>query len=238
MKTIFVTGTDTGVGKTWITCILIRLLNESGVRTGGYKPVCSGAEINSNGLPEWADVKAIHQACQSSGRFVDSSAQIVCPQRFHAPVAPNVAARLEGRHVDDQLLVSGVRAWGNDIDRVVVEGAGGLFCPLSDATTVLDVAVQLQSVVVVVAANRLGVINHTRLTVDVLNRHGLSIAAIVLNDVKPSSGSDSDASCDSNASQLMHWIPDVPLFTCGWNQTELQCRSENQLSIVEALARC
>lgn len=235
MKTILVTGTDTGVGKTWVTCLLIRLLNDSGHKTGGYKPVCSGSELNSSGVPEWADVRAIHQSCLDSNRFGNLSDLMVCPQRFHAPVAPNVAAKLEGRAVDDQLLVAGVRSWGHDIDRVVVEGAGGLFCPMSDSTTVLDIAVQIQPAVVIVAANRLGVINHTRLTVDVLRQHRLNIAAIVLNDVKPDLSSNSDASCSSNAAQLFHWIPDIPLFTCGWNQTTLHCFSEQTLSIIDVL---
>lgn len=237
MKTILVTGTDTGVGKTWITCMLIRLLNEAGQRTGGYKPVCSGSEINSHGEPEWADISAIQNACLVAGHAIASTSQIICPQRFHAPVAPNLAAKLEGLRVDDQLLIDGIQAWGRGMDRIVVEGAGGLFCPLSDTTTVLDMALRLQPAVILVAANRLGVINHTRLTLNVLAQHHLNVAAVVLNDVRSASETGSDASCHSNASQLLHWIPDVPLFRCGWNQTELSCWSEQGLSLVDVLAQ-
>lgn len=238
MKTILVTGTDTGVGKTWITCTLIRTLNEVGLRTGGYKPVCSGSVLNSRGLPEWADISSIQHACLAAGHSVASSSLTVCPQRFHAPLAPNLAAKLEGLLVDDELLIAGIHAWEHDVDCVVVEGAGGLFCPLSDSTTVLDVAVRLQSPVIVVAANRLGVINHTRLTLNVLAQHHLKVAAIVLNDVQPKSESEPDASRDSNASQLMHWIREIPLFSCGWNQSELRCESEKDLSIVDVLTNC
>jgi dethiobiotin synthetase len=236
MKTILVTGTDTAVGKTWISSILIRLLNQAGIRTGGYKPVCSGAELSQDGSTFWADVDALRTACPSNPEGEVVSEDLVCPQRFQSPVAPNVAARLEGREVEDLLLREGVNAWRGKVKQLVVEGAGGLYCPLSDRTTVLDLAVDLQPTVVVVAANRLGVISHTRLTVETLKRHGLNIAAMVLNEVRPNqSDPDQQLARDSNAAQLMHWLPQTPLFACEWNQHVLTCLSKPGATIVDVL---
>ena len=83
----------------------------------------------------------------------------------------------------------------------------------------MDFAFSVKSPVIVVAANRLGVINHTRLTVEAIQAKGLTVAAIVLNEVMPSENSDADPSLSTNALQLQRWIPAVPLFHCGWNAT-------------------
>jgi dethiobiotin synthetase len=160
---LFITGTDTGVGKTWITCTLLGLLQSRQIKVGVYKPVCSGAEIQPDGTPMWADLEALRKHCA-----LNPPLDRVCPQRFLAPVAPNVAARLQHQLVDDEQLSAGARAWAGQCDVLVIEGAGGLFCPLSDRSTVLDLAKQLQATMVVVAANRLGVISHTRMTVELL----------------------------------------------------------------------
>lgn len=216
MKTILVTGTDTGVGKTWISSLLVRQFRSHGFSVGAYKPVCSGAEHDESGSSIWSDVEALRSACGDS-----PSIDLVCPQRFQAAVAPNVAARLEGRDVDDALLLNGVEAWRSQAEWLVVEGAGGIFCPLSNQSTVMDLAVRLQAPVVVVAANRLGVISHTRLTVEAIQSRGLSVAAVALNDVTPASSKTEDPSLPGNAEQLLHWLPDVSLLHCQWRATAL-----------------
>ncbi|MDA1232761.1 MAG: dethiobiotin synthase [Planctomycetota bacterium] len=204
MQTIFVTGTDTGVGKTHVACCLIRQLRQTGLNVGAYKPACSGAEYDAAGHPVWSDVELLHAAAG-----LDVSLDLICPQRFLAAVAPNVAAELEGRSVSTELLISGVSAWAKIADVLIVEGAGGLFCPLSDGLTVFDLALRVQAPMVVVAANRLGVINHTRLTVERIRQSGLNIAAVVLNELQIPHRND--ASLMTNARQISHWIPDVAL---------------------------
>lgn len=216
MKTLLVTGTDTGVGKTWVTSLLIRQFRQRGLSTGAYKPACSGVETNSAGESFWSDVEALRAAC---GNHPDED--LVCPQRFQAAVAPNVAARLENRSVDDQLLVRGADRWKSHVDWLLIEGAGGVFCPLSDHMTVMDLATTLRTPVIVVAANRLGVINHTRLTVDALISRGLNVRAIVLNEIAPEAGDMADASIPSNADQLQHWLPNLPMFHCAWRADKL-----------------
>jgi len=208
MKTLLVTGTDTDVGKTWVTFALLRQLGELDVALGAYKPVCSGAVIADDGQSQWHDLNQLSAAIGGH-----ASLDAICPQRFHAAVAPNVAAALEGRHVDDSLLSAGLEAWRDNADYVIVEGAGGLLCPLSDTTSVADLAARLNSPILIVAANRLGVINHTLLTVDCAIARGLTVAGVVLNDCQ-SPTSLGDESLVSNAAQLAHWVKKVPVFQC------------------------
>ena len=229
MKTLLVTGTDTGVGKTWVTSLLVRSFRQQAIRTGAYKPVCSGAEINSNGEVVWADIEALRTACGT-----DPEIDLVCPQRFHAAVAPNIAARMENRQVDSRLLIDGAARWGSHVDQLIIEGAGGIFCPLSDELTVMDIAVELNTPTIVVAANRLGVINHTRLTVEALQTHDVNVVAIVLNEIGPASVENSDPSGRTNAAQIRHWLPKTPLFHCSWRANEIKSLSDG-VSLVELL---
>lgn len=218
MQTIFVTGTDTGVGKTHVACCLIRKLRQTGLKVGAYKPACSGAEYNAAGRPVWSDVELLHSAAG-----LEVSVDLICPQRFLAPVAPNVAAESEGRSVSTELLVSGMSEWDKIADVLIVEGAGGLFCPLSNELTVFDLALRVQAPMVVVAANRLGVINHTRLTVERIRQSGLNVAAVILNELQIPD--HNDASLMTNARQLSHWIPDVALLYFEYQGEDLRILS-------------
>lgn len=213
MKTIVVTGTDTEVGKTYVSCLLIHKLREIGMSVGAWKPVCSGAVHNAVGESSWEDVEALANAVGGN-----VSRDFICPQRFQAVVAPNVAAEMEGRRVDENLIRRGPVEWESLADVVVIEGAGGLLSPISDSLNTADLAEQNDAPVILVAANRLGVINHTLLTAEVLRARGLEIAAIVLNDV---SSSSSDESRRSNLSQLTRLLPGVPLLFNAYGATEI-----------------
>ena len=227
MKTLFVTGTDTDVGKTWISCLILSHLAAEGRSVGAYKPACSGATSDPNGRPIWTDVEqlanAITKTSEDTNRSPASESGIVeriCPQRFLAPLAPNMAAAAEGKVVDDALLRHGLKVWENVSDFLVIEGAGGLMCPLSDESTVLQLANQVKAPMLIVAGNKLGVVNHTMLTVDVAIRNGLDIAAVVLNDCSPVEDS-SDQSQSSNFQLLLQQLPDVQLLRCAFNSKSL-----------------
>lgn len=212
MKKLFVTGTDTDVGKTYISSLILRHLVSAGFRMGAYKPVCSGATSDGNGGLSWSDVDILAAAADCN------NADLVCPQRFRAAVAPNVAALTEGRTVDDRLLVDGAAAWDNSADMLLIEGAGGLLCPLSDHSLVVDVVKKIDAPVLIVAANRLGVLNHTMLTVEVAVRHDLKVAGIILNNVQEHSD---DESLSSNSQQLQHWLPEIPVTQCSYLASSL-----------------
>lgn len=211
MKTVFVTGTDTDVGKSWISCLLLRQLAQQNISVGAYKPVCSGAFTDSQGRRTWSDVELLAAAAGWTG-----SRNQICPQRFEAAVAPNVAAALENRTVDDALLQSGLQRWNSLATHTVIEGAGGLLCPLSDQSNVADLAKRLNSPLLIVAANKLGVINHTLLTVETALKRGLSVAGVVLNDCLAG-----DVSATSNLDQLSHWLPRVPIWRCLYGSQQI-----------------
>lgn len=191
MKTsgLFITGTDTSVGKTYVTCMIAREMRARGIRVGAYKPACSGAEPGPDGELRWSDVEALVDACGGEIR-----AEHVCPQRFAAPLAPPVAARTEGRAVDAGLLRSAAEWWHGRVELLLVEGAGGLLAPISETDLVADLAADLRFPLVIVARLGLGTINHTLLTVDAAERRGLPIAGIVLNESAPTGDDPSAAS--------------------------------------------
>lgn len=196
MRGLFITGTDTGVGKTEVTCRIAISLRAEGVVVGAYKPVCTGAEHEgARGSSElgWRDVDRLFQAL--GGEFPEER---ICPQRFAAPLAPPAAARQEGSRVDPALLRAGAEWWRSRAAVLLVEGVGGLLSPLTESETVADLAADLGFPLVIVAADRLGTINHTLLTLEAARRRGLAVAGIVLNRLT----AESDPSSESNADEI------------------------------------
>jgi dethiobiotin synthetase len=179
-KGLFVTATDTGVGKTYLTALIARCLTQDHVRVGAYKPVCSGAEISREGTVYWADVKTLAEAI---GGDIDPLR--VCPQRLRAPLAPPVAARLERIQLDFDGMHAGAVWWQGRVDVLLVEGVGGLLCPLTEDKTIADLAGVLGYPLLVVARTGLGTINHTLLTVEAARQRGIQVAGVILNDTEP-----------------------------------------------------
>jgi dethiobiotin synthetase len=185
---LFITGTNTGVGKTWVASTIARWLCRHGRRVGVYKPVLTGCSTNFGG-----DGIEAFEASQdddlvlwrAAGRPGDPAK--VSPQRFRAPLAAPLAARAESREVDPQLLRTGLDYWLTQSDIVLVEGAGGWMSPVSDSEYIADLALDLGFPVLIVAPNELGVINQTLQTVIAASsyRGGIAIAGIVLNHPRP-----------------------------------------------------
>ena len=176
---LFVTGTDTAVGKTYVTAMIARESAARGIRVGAYKPACSGS-IDTDGGPVWEDVEMLRQAIGT-----DVERRRICPQCLRAPLAPPIAARLEHRTVDSQRLREGARWWEGRVDLLLVEGAGGLLCPLTEREPVADLAADLGFPLLVVARLGLGTINHTLLTIEAARSRGLAVAGIVMNESEP-----------------------------------------------------
>lgn len=171
LRGIFVTGTDTDVGKTAVAVALIRQFVAAGHRVGAYKPVATGGTADATAL--W----------EAAGRPLTCIQ--VCPQVFSMPISPPRSARAEGAVVDDTLLARGLDAWAGGFDVVVVEGAGGLFSPLSDSSSNADLAGRLGLPLVIVDTARLGAIGRTLATVRAARASGLSVAAVVLSQTMP-----------------------------------------------------
>ena len=139
--------------------------------------------------------------------------------------------------MNDQQLRTDADQFGEGAEFQVIEGAGGLMCPLSDSTTVLTLAQQLNAPVIVVAANKLGVINHTCLTVQVAQDHGLTVQAVVLNQTS-SPDSSTDESLASNADQLRQWLPGLRLLMCRWNEAEIRTHGQRVVNIKDLFEEC
>ena len=192
---LFITGTGTGVGKTYVAALIARALRQSGRRVGVYKPVASGCELRDGQL-ESPDANSLWEAAGRPGTL-----EQVCPQKFAAPLAPHLAARAEGRQVDSRLLRDGVEFWRESSDIVLVEGAGGLMSPVSEDDYNADLAAEFGYPLVVVTANVLGTISATLQTLITASsfRDGLDVAGVVLNTPHRNS---QDISVDSNAEEL------------------------------------
>jgi dethiobiotin synthetase len=171
---IFVTGTDTGVGKTQASCALLGLMADAGLQPVPFKPYESGCR--SLARPE--DALALRRAARSLLPL-----ERVCPQRFRLPLAPGVAARREGRESSWEKTLSAWRTVGQGA--CVVEGAGGLFVPLDDAHDVIDLVAQLRLPVLLVARAGLGTLNHTALSLEALAARRIEVAAVLLSRSGP-----------------------------------------------------
>lgn len=170
MSALFVTGTDTGVGKTYVTCALAHALRRAGRRVAVAKPVETGV----TDAPQ--DALRLKEAAAD-----DASLDEICPLRFRAPLAPTAAARLERRSIDVAALAAWLEARRAAADVLLVEGAGGLLVPLSGTFTYADLALRCELPVLIVAANRLGTVNHTALTARVARSVGLEVRGFVLS---------------------------------------------------------
>ena len=166
----FVTGTDTGVGKTVATAAMAWALAARGRRVAVLKPVQTGV-----GPGEPGDADFVLRALASAQPPASG-----CPYRFQAPAAPLVAARAEGASVALSHIYEAYRALRQDYDVVLVEGAGGLLVPLVEGASMADLAQELQLPVVVVARPGLGTLNHTLLTVEAARARGLAVLGVVL----------------------------------------------------------
>ncbi len=191
---LFVTGTDTAVGKTHVAVRILRELSARGTKAGAYKPVCSGAIQEPDKTVRWDDIERLRGALDETW-----SDDKISPQRFLAPLAPPLAARLEGREVDFRKAVEGARWWNGRVDLLLVEGAGGLLAPVSSVEFIADLAREIGFPLVIVARCGLGTINHTLLTIEAAKHRGLMIAGVVLNQSHPG---DDYSLAESNAAEI------------------------------------
>jgi len=192
---LFVTGTDTEVGKTYVAALIARALVAAGKKVGVYKPVASGCRREGRTLVS-DDAAALWDAAGEPGEL-----ERVCPQRFGAPLAPHLAARKEGKQLDADLLRSGIEYWQARSEIILVEGTGGLLSPLGEEEYVDELADDFGFPLVIVSRNALGTINATLQTLITAAtfREGLEIAGVVL--CNPTARPD-DASLSTNRREL------------------------------------
>ena len=189
----FVTGTDTGVGKTFVATALLVAARARGMTTAALKPAETGCDRDAAGELVPADGLRLRAAAGADALPIER----VVPHRYATPVAPALAARLEGQPFSLERTLAAA-AFFSGADLLVVEGAGGLLVPFSDEHLAADVAAALAAPLLIVARATLGTINHALLTVFEARRRGLAISAVVLNPLP----TDDDPSLPYNAAEI------------------------------------
>lgn len=178
---IFITGTDTGVGKTVVAAALARLLKMNGINVGVMKPVTSGCREESGRLVS-DDALLL---CQAAGMDVSED---VAPYCLREALAPTEAARIDGVRIDFQLIKAAYQRLAALHEYMIVEGAGGLMVPLSGGLLIADLARELDLALLVVARPGLGTINHTVLTCFAAQQMGLEVAGVIINGMPDKPG--------------------------------------------------
>jgi len=173
---LFVTGTDTGVGKTHTALQLLRLLRVAGTSCAGMKPICCGDRRDAELL-----------LAAGNGRLTIDD---VNPVWLKTPAAPIVGSLVEEMNIDIEQILAAFRALQNRVEHVIVEGVGGWLVPIRSDYFVSDLAGEIGLPVLVVAQNRLGCLNHTTLTVRSILQHNLRCAGVILNPAGPEATDD------------------------------------------------
>ena len=200
MDGFFITGTDTGVGKTLIAGAIVRALSLQGRRVGVMKPFESGCRRNGDTLVP-ADALYLRTMAGSQDDLA-----LICPYTFERPLAPGVAARLEHVSIRLEKVQEIYSQLSAQHDIMLVEGAGGLMVPISEEQLIIDVVRLLQLPLIIVARTALGTINHTLLTVREAQRAGIRVCGIILNKVSP----EPDEAEDTNP-EVIRKFSNVPL---------------------------
>ncbi len=182
MTAVFITSTGTGIGKTFLTAGLVRYFRDHARSVDAYKPVISGFDPAA---PQESDSGLILSAL---GRgLTEAEIDRISPWRFAAPLSPNMAARMEGRQISFEALVTHSSACASAADIVLIEGVGGIMVPLDEQHTVLDWMLAIRLPTLLVVGSYLGTISHTLSALDVLWHRGLQVRAIVVDESLDSS---------------------------------------------------
>ena len=195
MSGVFITGTDTGVGKTFVTCGLAAALCRQGTKVGVLKPVETGCEVRNRQLYPADTFNLIRYA----GSVLP--AHLVCPYRLPTALAPEAAAEGAGVTIEKDTILDHYQRIATHHDITLVEGAGGLLVPLAKDYTFADLILDLGIPLVVVVASKLGAINHTLLTLHCAEALGLSVHGYILNHPHR----DADLATHTNGQVLARW---------------------------------
>jgi dethiobiotin synthetase len=220
-RILFITGTDTGVGKTLLTGLLLDHLRHSGCHALAMKPFCSG---------DRADVDFLH-AIQNAELTPDE----INPFFFAEPLAPLVAARKQDLSIHLQEVLRRIWRVASRCQCLLIEGSGGLFVPLGEGYTVADLIAKLNCEVIVVSRNRLGTINHTLLTVRALQHLGIKILKVVM--MSSSQAGPSSASNSLILAELLGRVPVFPIGLLGQDPLRVEALKKSRRKVTKTLAQ-
>ncbi len=201
MKSLFLTGTDTDVGKTYVAALILRALRAEGIDAVGMKPICCG---------DRTDALLLHTASDGCAELND-----INPVWLRTPAAPYTAAMIENRAIDLALIRETFAKLREAHECVIVEGVGGWRVPITDAYFLSDLAAEFALPVAVVVANRLGAINHALLTVESIRASGQNCAGVIFNELP---GTEPGIPTTTNRSVLESLLAVPILFDVGCNE--------------------
>lgn len=170
----FVSGIDTGIGKTYVTGYLAKLWAKQGQKVITQKLVQTGNVDISEDIEK-------HREIMGQGWFEEDHSKLTMPEIFSYPASPHLATKIDGREIDFQKIENATQHLANKYDVVLLEGAGGLMVPLTTGLLTIDYLVQKQYPIILVSSGRLGSINHTLLSLEALKQRGLELYALAYN---------------------------------------------------------
>lgn len=201
----FVTGTDTEIGKTHVSCLLLKQYAAQGLKVIGMKPVAAGCELVDG---EWVndDVQRLIAASN-----VQAPMDLINPYRFKEPIAPHLAAEKVGVTIDIEHIVNAFEQLKTMADVVIVEGAGGFLVPLNVNDNMADLAIALGVPIILVVGMRLGCINHSSLTAEAIKSRGLALHGWVANYIDPEMDVQNE-----NIQTITQQLELLPIFESEW----------------------
>lgn len=207
---LFITGTDTGVGKTWITAGLLAALRAQGLRACGMKPIATGCMATPHGLRNEDALRLQGESASPASPY-----ELINRYAFAPAASPHLAAQMTGEHIDTALIRADLRQLAGQSDYVLVEGVGGWHTPINEDETIADLARVLDLPVVLVVGIRLGCINHALLSSDAIEESGIALAGWIANVVSPDMAlieGNIDTLRGHIAAPLLGTVPSLPAF--------------------------
>ncbi len=207
MSGVFVAGTDTGIGKTWSSCVLLAALRARGLRAVGMKPIASGCHMTPQGLRN-EDAEALMAASSQMLAYADCNSFA-----FAAPIAPHLAAAMDATEITLEPIRTAYARLSAGADRIVVEGVGGWAVPLSDTLMQADVVRALDLPVILVVGVRLGCLNHALLSTRAIEADGCKLVGWIANRIDADmafAAANIDALCARLAAPLLGVLDHAP----------------------------
>lgn len=203
---LFITGTDTGCGKTYVCCEILNHLGTQGLDVVGLKPIASGADLK-DGCLQNDDVKLLHKNSN-----IEIEERDVCRYLFPEPCSPHIASSINNTEIEIDKICKFVNDFKDKSDMVIVEGIGGWHVPINSQEMVCDLAVKLDIPVILVISNKLGCLNHASLTLEAIFKSGVQLFGWVLNRL-----TNDVVAAHAVESSLEKIMGSVPLLTIDFN---------------------
>lgn len=224
MQGYFITGTDTGVGKTVVTACLTALFKSRGEDIGVMKPIETGVDSECSTSAN-SDAKFLMEVAG-----VQDALEDVCPYRLKFPASPYQAAKMEGRELKPEKLLEKFRTLQSKHSMMLVEGIGGLMVPITQRYNVADLALQINLPLIIVSRVKVGTLNHTLLTINAARQHGLKVAGVILN---PSKEGELDA-IETEQGKLIEEFSDTPILgTCPYIENVSSVGIKQNLNLLQ-----